>query len=188
MLITQCPRTVTGNEAWGGRTIQEALATQVGLDYPLPNVNMAVDGYATPGHDPTLSPKALPELISSALLWPLGLHGHLGLIEEGEAQPSNETINKARQWRNRQLDQESKFFKTFANDPSVKRWLQHRNELMPQFEDQDLISKLTFIQDSPLTPLGILASIMQRTPHSSEHLFKIHSPIHSRLKLRSPTY
>ena len=31
-------RSITGNEAWGGRTIQEALATQVGLDYPLPNV------------------------------------------------------------------------------------------------------------------------------------------------------
>ena len=147
-------RALTGNEAWGGRTIQEAFASQFGAQSPLANVNMAVDGYAEAGHDPSLPSYASAELISSPLLWPLGLHGHVGLSSQDEIALPSSVIAKARAWRNGQLDQNSKFVKTFAEDPSLKRWLQHRNELMPEFEEQDLINRLNFISDSPLTPLG----------------------------------
>ena len=103
---------------------------------------MATGGYAAPGHDPTLPTEALPEVISSALLWPLGLHGYLGLSEEGELKPSESAIEKSRRWRNERLDRESAFFKTFSDDPAVQRWLKHRNELMPQFEQNELINHL----------------------------------------------
>ena len=65
----------------GGRTIQEAMS-QFGAQSPLANVNMAVDGYVEAGHDPSLPSYASAELISSPLLWPLGLHGHVGLVHK----------------------------------------------------------------------------------------------------------
>ena len=147
-------RAITGNEAWGGRTIQEAVANQFGAQHPLPNINMAVGGYAEAGHDPSLPSYASAELISSPLLWPLGLHGSLGLSSEGEPALPSSVIAKARRWRNEQLDQDSKFMETFADDPSLKRWLEHRNQLMPEFESQNLINRLNFVPDSPVTPLG----------------------------------
>jgi hypothetical protein len=147
-------RALTGNEAWGGRTIQEAVASQFGHDYLLPNVNMASSGYAVPGHDPTLPNFAKPELISSALLWPLGLHGSKGLGSQDSRQPLPSVIAKARRWRNEHLDRESAFAQTFSEDESVKRWLTHRSELMPTFEESGLINKLNFLPESRITPLG----------------------------------
>ena len=145
-------RSLTGNEAWGGRTIQEAVASQFGQEYLLPNVNMATSGYAEAGHDPTLPAYARAETISSPLLWPLGLHGTKGVTKE--AQPQSSVIDKARAWRNQALDQNSHFMRTFASDTRIQRWLAHRNDTMPRFEELDLITRLNMLRDSPIVPLN----------------------------------
>ena len=150
-LIAQ-KRSLTGNDAWGGRTLQEAVATQYGANFTLPNVNMASGGYVEPSHDPTLPSFAVGELISTPLLWPLGLHGTKGVSDERV--PASSIISKARRWRNDHLDQESTFVNTFKEDARLTRWLKNRREIQPQLEENDLISALNFLPDTPLSPLG----------------------------------
>lgn len=150
-LIAQ-KRSLTGNDAWGGRTLTEAVAAQYGADLLIPHVNMASGGFVEPGHDPSLPGYARGELISTPALWPLGLHGTKGVTDQVE--PSPEVIAIAREWRDTRLDQESAFARTFAEDPAVQRWMKHRTETLPQLEDRDLISALNFLPESPITPLS----------------------------------
>ena len=143
-------RSLTGNDAWGGRTLTEAVAAQYGRSLLIPNVNMASSGFAEGGHDPSLPEYARGELIATPALWPLSLHSTKGVTNEIE--PSAEAIAAARRWRDRRLDQESNFARTFSGDPAVQRWLKNRDEFLPQVAERDLMSALMFIPDSPVTP------------------------------------
>src|SRR5207302_779394 len=72
-------RSLTGNGAWRGRTLQECVALQYGASYPIPSVNMGIAGYLERGTDDELPSYCYAETVSSPALWPLGLDGSRGI-------------------------------------------------------------------------------------------------------------
>ena len=88
-------RSITGNGAWKGRTLQECVALQYGSAFPIPNVNMGIAGYLERGSDDELPSYCYAESVSQPALWPLGLSGMKGLknvpdpelVEEIEREP-----------------------------------------------------------------------------------------------------
>lgn len=141
-------RSITGNGAWKGRTLQEVVALQWGQGMPLPNVNMAVGGYGERGADVTLPPSAYPETVTNPSLWPLGLDGARGI----KGAPSADVIALARKTRN-DLDAESVFGRTFANSKALTRWKTQR-ESTTGLEGQDLITRLNALPELPQVPLS----------------------------------
>lgn len=141
-------RTLTGNDAWAGRTLQEITAAVYGEGLALPNVNMGVGGYIEPGIDPALPAWARAEPVTNALTWPFGLHGSRGIRNA----PPQTLIDKARAARG-QLEAQSLFDKTFTRSELLSAW-KSRREDAKRVESQDLITRLNAVADSPQNPLG----------------------------------
>lgn len=137
-------RSLTGNAAWRGRTLQECVALQYGAGFPIPNVNMGVGGYAERGTDDSLPTYCYGEVVTNPSLWPLGLDGSKGLKDV----PSREVIALARQTRD-SLDAQSIFGQTFENAAALKRWSEQRGVGQPALEVRDLISRLNVLPDLP---------------------------------------
>ncbi len=156
-------RSLTGNNAWHGRTLQEVVAMEYGRELPMANVNMASLGFLELGEDPTLPPYAYAEPVSQPLLWSLSLHGHRGIPDA----PDGEFIDLARELRNRKIDPESNFYQTFAKSDVLTRW-QAQRELQHDLEQDDLISKLTLVPDQP--PEWPLSAYGLRTSPDAEQL------------------
>ena len=150
-------RSITGNEAFGGRTLQEAVAAHHGEGYPLPNVNMSGGGFIEPGIDPTVPSWARAEPVAEAALWPLSLHGSRGI----EGAPSPDRVRRARALRDQHLDPESVFGRTFSRSERLELWRSQRAQ-QARIEDLDLISRLNVFPDLPpfipLTRYGLDAS------------------------------
>lgn len=150
-------RSLTGNGAWRGRTLQEVVALQFGQGMPLPNINMGTAGYTERGTDVTLPESCFGEVVGSPSLWPLGLDGARGV----EGAPPRSVIELARNTRNR-IDAESVFGQTFEDADAMKRWNDQRKIGQPLIETQDLITKLNVIPDMPpsipLTQYGLETS------------------------------
>jgi hypothetical protein len=142
-------RSLTGNEAWKGRTIQEAVAAHYGAGFPIPNVNMSANGYIDPGIDPSTPAFAYSEPVAQAAVWPLSLHGAKGL----KNMPAGARIDQARRLRNEKLDPESTFRKTFADSRRLALWEEQRGRT-GGLEMLDLITQLNVYPDIPQIPLG----------------------------------
>lgn len=136
-------RSITGNEAWNGRTLQEAVAAQYGKDLLLPNVNMSTVGFAENGKDIKLPRYALAEPVPDPNFFPFGLHGYKGI----QGVPDEKLIALAREVRNNKLEPHSAFVKTFGPSPAIQEWLKYRAK-QGQVEDMDLINKLNAAEDS----------------------------------------
>jgi hypothetical protein len=151
-------RSITGNGAWKGRTLQEVVALQYGASFPIPNVNMGVQGYLERGSDDELPSYCYAENVSQPALWPLGLSGTRGI----KGAPDPALIELARKVRSDQLDPESVFAKTFEKSPRLKRWFDTRATSLQKLETADLITKLNILPDQPpqipLTEYGLAAS------------------------------
>ena len=150
-------RSITGNAAWRGRTLQEIVALQFGGSFPLPNINMGVSGYAERGTDVSLPASCFSEVVTSPSLWPLGLDGTRGV----EGAPPRNVIDLARGTRNR-LDAQSVFGQTFADADAMKRWNEQRTVSQPRIEAMDLITRLNVLPNMPpnipLTQYGLESS------------------------------
>lgn len=143
-------RAITGNGAWNGRTLQEAVAAEYGEGYPIPNVNMSMFGYLEHGTDSSVPSWALNEPIATPFLWPLGLHGSRGI----EGVPSASLIAKARAVRDQSLEPESVFDRTFGANERLQRWKESRLT-QPQLESEDAITNLNFLPNlEPQIPLN----------------------------------
>lgn len=157
-------RSMTGNGAWSGRTLPEAVAAAYGEACPLPNVNMSSNGFAQDGDDVTLPSWAYAEPVPDPVLWPLSLHGTRGLkIDDGEGLrdgPSDDLVELARAMRRDHLDPESSFHRTYQLSPALGRWLQQRDEVMPKLEAANLIAKLNLLSgvDAPLDDYDLASS------------------------------
>lgn len=156
-------RAITGNGAWSGRTLQEAVAVAYGAACPLPNVNMASHGYARPGDDESVPDWARAEPVGVPTTWPFSLHGHRGVkIEDGGPQdgPDAQFIEMARELRNAKLDPESSFYTTFQLSQKLQRYKEQRNVVAPKIEEQNLIEKLMLTKqaDAPLASYGLASS------------------------------
>jgi hypothetical protein len=138
-------RSLTGNGAWNGRTLQEAVANEYGQGMPLPNVNMASMGYLEHGDDPTLPSWAYNEPVAQPALWPLSLDGARGVQDL----PDADVIAMARAVRNGKLDPESGFFKTFRLSERLELWKRQRELQAPELESRDLITRLNLLPDAP---------------------------------------
>lgn len=150
-------RSVTGNEAWLGRTLQEAVAMQYGAGLALPNVHLVTGSdFTSRGSDASLPAYAYGETVADPLLWPLGLHGFRGV--PGGDRP--DLVAKARAMRDGRLSKVSRFSQTFDNAPALKKWRALRGS-QGAFESADLISKLMIVADGdkyPLSKHGLVSS------------------------------
>ncbi|WNG20556.1 hypothetical protein [Cystobacter fuscus] len=143
-------RSLTGNGAWRGRTLQECVALQYGAGFPIPNVNMGNSGFSERGTDSSLPSHCYGEVVANPSLWPLGLDGIKGL----KGAPSRDVMALARGVRN-SLDAQSVFGKTFDDAAALKLWNEQRTSGQPALEAQDLISRLNVMRDDPSkTPLS----------------------------------
>ncbi|NBD08156.1 DUF1501 domain-containing protein [Corallococcus silvisoli] len=142
-------RSLTGNAAWRGRTLQEAVALQWGSGLPLPNVNMGTGGYAERGTDDALPLSCFGESVVNPSLWPLGLDGSRGIA----GAPSKDVIALARGTRDA-LDQKSVFGRTFQDSAALRRWNEQRGVQQPKLEAMDLITRLNILPDLPQIPLS----------------------------------
>ncbi len=147
-------RALTGNGAWGGRTLQEAVAIAYGRDYPLPNVNMSSMGYLQPGNDASVPSRVRAEPIAQPLVKPLSFSASKGLRRGGADIPSQSLLDKARALRNDRLDPESAFYQTFRLSERIQQWTRQRSVDAPEVEAQNLIDKLFFIPEVPELPLS----------------------------------
>lgn len=143
-------RSITGNEAWSGRTLQEAVALEYGANFPLPNVNMSAGGYIEHGTDKSLPSHVFNEPVADPTVFPSAMHGARGLQQPA----STAAIARARQLRDEKLDPESTFYRTFRNSDRLKLWQSQRGGPSRALEGADLITKLMFLPDSTNIPLS----------------------------------
>ena len=144
-------RSVTGNEAWRGRTMQEIVALQHGEGFALPNVHLTSGtGYVERGTDGSLPSRVFGEPITDPALWPLALDGSRGL-----RRPIKKSLlDRARRLRNDKLDATSNFVKVFGDAPKLQHWRHIRGTPQESIEANDLISKLMLFPDSAKFPLA----------------------------------
>jgi hypothetical protein len=138
-------RSINGNAAWAGRTLQEMVALTYGADCPVPNANMAAFGFVEPGADTTLAAYAYPEPIANPRFWSLGLDSLKGIKNA----PERDILELATRVRDEKLDPESAFFKTFKKSERIQKWMAQRGATKEQIHTLDLITKLTVIPDRP---------------------------------------
>lgn len=139
-------RALTGNAAWNGRTLQEAVAERWGDGMLLPNVNMAWGGYQESGTDSTLSAYAQREpLAAHPVFWTFSTHGSKGIKDL----PSPSLIEAARNLRNDALDPASPTYTQRIRSEKVLRWMDQRGAGLAAIEDADLITKLQFAPNQP---------------------------------------
>jgi hypothetical protein len=131
-------RSITGNDAWQGRTLQEAVASEYGKDLPLANLNLGAGGFAIPGIDASLPDYARQVSVTNSAYWPLGLHGYLGL----DSQLSGDALAKARELRSNNIEANSNFFKTFKDNKLLKQWRDNQRYGQDVLEDKKLAEKL----------------------------------------------
>lgn len=151
-------RSITGNEAWLGRTLQEMCALTHGEGFPLPNVHLATGtSFTERGTDESLPALCYGEQVADPALWPLSLDGRRGV----EGAPRPELIAAARTLRDERLDPSSRFARVFARSPLLRRWTEQRGAPLRAVEQADLIERLMIFPDSdrfPLSRYGITAS------------------------------
>ncbi len=144
-------RSVTGNEAWRGRTLQELVAWQYGGDFAIPNVHLLAGlGYNEPGTDDTVPNYARGQIVANPATWPLSLDGARG-------QPyalSPEVLAAVRKQRNEVFEPATRFQQVFANAPRLVDWRDLRGTPQQRIEGMDLISKLMVQPDSADFPLS----------------------------------
>jgi hypothetical protein len=144
-------RAVSGNNAWYGRTLQEAVALTYGAGFALPNVHLSAGtGYNERGSDAALPAYCYGETVADPRLWPLSLHGSQGIL----GAPSHGLINQARTLRNTRLDPQSRFGRVFAGSSRLETWAHLRGSPQQALEAQDLITKLMISPESAEFPLA----------------------------------
>jgi hypothetical protein len=144
-------RSITGNEAWRGRTLQEMVAWQYGAEAPMPNVHLlAGSGFNEPGTDATVPPWARGQIVANPGAWPLSLDGSRGTPYPMEP----ELLAAIRRHRNEVFDPSTAFDRVFGSSERIARWKTLRGTPQERIEGLDLISKLMVFPDAPGIPLG----------------------------------
>lgn len=150
-------RSVTGNEAWLGRTLQECVAMEYGQDFILPNMLLATGtSFIEHGTDKGLPDFCLGETVTNPAVWPLSLDGSRGI-----SSIDPKLIQEMRTLRNETVDPATRFAQVFGQNAHLKRWQLARSAKQRQIENQDLITKLMMYPDSskfPLTANGLKSS------------------------------
>ena len=138
---------ITGNNAWNGRTLQEAVAMQYGRDLPIPHVNMGEGGFAEHGTDPSVPAFARAEFVKNPAFFPLAMHGSLGI----QGAPKKSLIDLARNFRRDRIESASPFFKNYVRDARLNTWIRQRLRAT-SIEKMNLINSLNPFEDSTDLP------------------------------------
>lgn len=142
-------RSVTGNEIWSGRTLQEMVAYTYGESYALPNVLLATGtNFIEHGTDSSLPDYCFGEKVTNPGIWPLSLDGTKGVTKIDA-----ELIRQVRLLRNESIDPHSRFTKLYSKNSLLNRWMGMRGTPLRKLENQDLITKLMMYPDSEKFPL-----------------------------------
>jgi hypothetical protein len=145
-------RSITGNEAWKGRTLQECAALEYGQGFPIPNVNMASDGFAERGQDRSIPERCVGQIIAQPSNWALGLHGSKGILDTAPA----DLIVQARRLRDGKIAAASPFLQAFSQSPALRQWSAQVLSAQRELEGQALLEKLCMLPPSKtLTDYGI---------------------------------
>ncbi len=150
-------RSVTGNEAWGGRTMQEVAALTHGQKLVLPNAHLvAGSGFSDRGGDGSLPSQCYGEVVPDPALWPLALDGSRGIAHPVE----RSLLERARKVRDQQLEPMSRFSQAFADSPALAHWRELRSTRREAIESAGLIEKLMIQTDNelPLSSNGLSSS------------------------------
>lgn len=143
-------RSVTGNEAWSGRTLQEIVANEYGGDFAIPNAHLSSgSAFTDRGTDPTLAAAAFGEPITDPLLWPLALDSSKGLARTFDSG----RLQRARNFRDK-IEERARFNQVLAEADRIKQWRHLRQGPREAIEAQDLINKLLLMPDSSRFPLA----------------------------------
>jgi len=127
------------------------VALQYGAGYPIPNLHLVNGtGFTERGTDDHLPAYAYGEHVAVPNLWPLSLDGYKGV----DGAPSRALFEKARVFRNQELDPQSDFYRVFHGSDRIQQWTQLRGEPLRGVEAQDLITKLMLFPDSEKMPLA----------------------------------
>lgn len=163
-------RAMSGAGANKGRTLMEAMAMRYGGGLPLPNCNMAMDGFIEHGVDASVPLRARHDIITAPLFFATGTHGYRGIA----GLPRAGSIQRARKVRE-QLDRETVFARTFGKSPVISRYLEQRSFGMDELEKADLIEKLLLVDPATLKPgtglsvAPLAADLFKRFPGLAEH-------------------
>jgi hypothetical protein len=159
-------RSLSGNGINRGRTLMEEMALQYGGGLALPSCNMAVDGYARHGTDPSVPSEARHEVIATPQLFATGTHGFRALA----GTPDPALIAQARSVRDR-LDQGSVFGQTFAGSTRLSRYLASRTLVQSSLEPANLLDKLLLVDAAGVDakygvePSPMVAELRQLFPY-----------------------
>ncbi|MBK7756561.1 MAG: hypothetical protein IPI35_09150 [Deltaproteobacteria bacterium] len=144
-------RSITGNEAWRGRTLQELVAWQYGAEAPIPNVHLVAGmGFNDSGTDATVPTYARRQIVADPLVWPLSLDGGRGV--QGGLSP--EVLAAVRGHRDNQFEPKTRFDQIFKSSPRLAEWKNLRGAPQAKIEDLDLITRLMLAPDGGNFPLG----------------------------------
>lgn len=136
-------RAVSGDNVNGGRTITEAVATDFGEGFIMPNVAMTGSGYARRGDDHAVADIARPQLVSDPLMLAFATHGF-----HGTGVPTNsKEMDLARKLRF-QLEKISRFGKQFSTTPELKSYIANRERIAHSLEKGDLVTKLMLLDSN----------------------------------------
>ncbi len=144
-------RAITGNEAWAGRTLQEMVAWQYGMNAPIPNVHLVAGlGFNDPGNDSLVPTWARRQIVPDPLVWPLSLDGAKGMPQGLD--PA--VLAAARKHRNEVFEPSTRFGQIFTDAARLKEWKELRGSPQERIEALDLITKLMVPPDGGSFPLG----------------------------------
>jgi len=142
-------RSITGNEAWNGRTLQEMVAWQYGLDTPIPNVHLlAGTGFNDNGTDDSVPTYARRQIVPDPIVWPLSLDGSKGL--KNGLDPK--ILEAVRKQRNDVFEPGTRFGQIFSRAPRLVEW-QEQRAAQGQIEALDLITQLMVASNGTNFPL-----------------------------------
>lgn len=151
-------RSITGNEAWKGRTLQELVAWQYGAEYPIPNVHLlAGTGFNDNGSDDTLPSYCRRQIVADPRVWPLSLDGARGLSKGLD--PA--ILAAVRAQRDGAFEPATRFSQIFKDSPRLQEWAELRGTPQSRIEELDLITQLMFASDGanfPLSDYGLASS------------------------------
>lgn len=139
-------RSITGNDAFGGRTMQEACAVHHGEGLVMPNVHLATGtGFTEAGVDRSVPVWARGEAVADPRTWPLSLHGSKGIGRPDLAA-------RARRFRDEVFDPESAYGRRFPEE--LAEWQDARGVRAPRLEEAELIDRLLFLPSTEQFPLN----------------------------------
>lgn len=169
-------RSLTGNGTNRGRTLAEEHAAQLGDQFILPNINMAIGGYAENGDDDSLPERCRSEIVVDGSLFALSTHGYRQTAQEPEQmlmQLARETRNQlSESWLTEALSQPNAQLRSFLSARKKLTSLEKRD----LFDSLNLIPNHTVSGASP-HPNDDVSTILQFLPDLFEN------PISSKIAL-----